>query len=400
MNKIYITVKQSPMYHQMTFEEFISQSFSDYTPYNTSQGNTKTYEVDSVSERFTNGLNVDRLVRKLKEFNASTEELRASERGNLYHTFHIPKKSGGLRKIDEPLPELMNALRQLKLLFEEEFHALYHTSAFAYIKGRCTLDAVKRHQQNKSRWFGKFDLHDFFGSTTLDFMMQQFSMVFPFSEVVKTEEGRTELAKALELATLNGGLPQGTPVSPTITNIMMIPVDFTLSKALRNMEFERRGVMEPTDSGSDDEIPLKQSMIYTRYADDFIISSRYVFDIEQVQSLMLKVLEDFNAPFSLNTKKTRYGSSAGRNWNLGVMLNKDNEITIGHKKKQQFQNMIHNYIFDRRNGTPWDVSDIMVLNGYFNYYRMVERETIDRIIEHANKKYGVDVMACIKEDLR
>lgn len=82
------------------------------------------------------------------------------------------------------------------------------------------------------------------------------------------------------------------------------------------------------------------------------------------------------------------------------MLNKDNEITIGHKKKQQFQNMIHNYILDRANGKPWDSGDIMVLNGYYNYYRMVEKEVIARIIEHANKKYGVDVIACIKEDLR
>ena len=151
---VYITVHQSPMYHQMTFEEFISQSFSDYAPYNTSVGNTKTYAVEEVSERYTNGLNIGYLVRKLKEFNAGTEKLRESKRSDLYHTFHIPKKSGGLRKIDEPLPELMNALRQLKLIFEEDFHALYHTSAFAYIKGRCTIDAVKRHQQNESRWFG------------------------------------------------------------------------------------------------------------------------------------------------------------------------------------------------------------------------------------------------------
>ena len=401
---IYITVRQSPMYHQMTFEEFISQSFSDCRSYNTGAGNTKTYEVESVSERFTDGLNVPRLVRKLKEFNAGTEELRRKKRSELYHTFHIPKSSGGLRRIDEPLPDLMNALRQLKTLFEEEFKALHHTSAFAYIKGRCTLDAVKRHQQNESRWFGKFDLHDFFGSTTLEFMMQQFSMVFPFSEVVKTEEGREELAKALELATLNGGLPQGTPVSPTITNIMMIPIDFALNKALRNMEFERRGVMAPSDeeakAKADEDAPLKQRMVYTRYADDFIISSRYIFDNEQVQALLLRTLESFNAPFSLNIKKTRYGSSAGRNWNLGVMLNKDNEITIGHKKKQQFQNMIHNYILDRANGKPWDSGDIMVLNGYYNYYRMVEKEVIARIIEHANKKYGVDVIARIKEDLR
>lgn len=30
-------------------------------------------------------------------------------------------------------------------MYEEDFHVLYHTSAFAYIKHRCTVDAVKRH---------------------------------------------------------------------------------------------------------------------------------------------------------------------------------------------------------------------------------------------------------------
>lgn len=49
----------------------------------------------------------------------------------------------------------MDALRRLKTMLEEDFHVLYHTSAFAYIKKRCTVDAVKRHQKNESKWFGK-----------------------------------------------------------------------------------------------------------------------------------------------------------------------------------------------------------------------------------------------------
>ena len=147
----------------------------------------------------------------------------------------------------------MDALRRQKTMYEEDFHVLYHTSAFAYIKHRCTVDAVKRHQSNQSKWFAKLDLHDFFGSTTLDFVMSMFSMVFPFSEVVKIPEGKAQLRKALELAFLDGGLPQGTPISPLITNVMMIPVDFKLSKAFRDYD--------------------KQQFVYTRYADDFIISS-------------------------------------------------------------------------------------------------------------------------------
>ena len=140
----------------------------------------------------------------------------------------------GYRRIDAPKYELSYALRQLKDIFEEKYNMLYHTSAFAYVKGRSTLDAVKRHQKNESKWFAKYDLSNFFGNTTVEFVVKMFSMIFPFSEIVKTDEGKNALETAISLCMLNGGLPQGTPISPMITNIMMIPVDFVLTKTLRD----------------------------------------------------------------------------------------------------------------------------------------------------------------------
>lgn len=377
---VYITVMQSPIYHQMTLEEFLFQNFQAPTILNTNVSNTRTYAYETVSEHFTSRIDTDALIRKLVRFNEQTEALRTQERSTLYETFHIPKKSGGLRRIDAPKPELMNALRNLKTIFEEDFHALYHTSAFAYVKNRCTVDAVKRHQKNNSKWFGKLDLHDFFGSTTLDYVIKMFSMVFPFSEIVKTPNGEAELRKALDLAFLNGGLPQGTPLSPLITNVMMIPVDHKLANVFRDFD--------------------KQRFIYTRYADDFIISSKVDFDVHRVEKLVVDTLHEFGAPFTINESKTRYGSSAGRNWNLGVMLNKDNEITVGHKKKRQFQSMLYNYITDKRKGILWPREDIQTMQGLHSYYRMVEPETIDAIVKHTNEKMETDVLRLIKDDLR
>lgn len=377
---VYITVMQSPIYHQMTLEEFLFQNFQAQTILNTNVSNTRTYAYETVSEHFTSRIDTDALIRKLVRFNDQTEALRAQERSTLYETFHIPKKSGGLRRIDAPKPELMNALRNLKTIFEEDFHALYHTSAFAYVKNRCTVDAVKRHQKNNSKWFGKLDLHDFFGSTTLDYIIKMFSMVFPFSEIVKFPNGEAELRKALDLAFLNGGLPQGTPLSPLITNVMMIPVDYKLANAFRDFD--------------------KQRFIYTRYADDFIISSKVDFDVHRVEKLVVDTLHEFGAPFTINESKTRYGSSAGRNWNLGVMLNKDNEITVGHKKKRQFQSMLYNYITDKRKGISWPREDVQTMQGLHSYYRMVEPETIDAIVKHTNEKMETDVLRLIKDDLR
>lgn len=378
---MYITIRQSPMYRQMTLEELLGlEETKQGVLLNPNLTNTRTFEVERISRKFLEKLDVNKLITRLESFNKSTEDLRGKSRRELYHTFYLPKKSGGLRRIDAPNPELMYALRRLKDIFEDDFGALYHTSAFAYIKHRSTLDAVKRHQSNESKWFAKYDLSNFFGSTTIDFVIKMFGMVFPFSEVIKTVDGECEFRKAIELAFLDGGLPQGTPISPLITNIMMIPVDHHLSNRLRDFN--------------------RQRFIYTRYADDFLVSSKYTFDFREIERIIVGTLKEFEAPFTINTKKTRYGSSSGSNWNLGVMLNKDNEITVGHRKKRQFQAMVASYIMDKRNNKSWDKSDIQTMEGYRNYYRMIEGDTIDKIVAHIGAKFGVDVVQLIKDDLK
>ena len=378
---VYVTVKQQPSFHQMTLEEFLFQADgSQSLIINDNTANTRTYEVQRLSGTFLDKLNINHLINKLTVFNQSTESLRSIPRQDLYHTFYIPKKAGGLRRIDAPNPELMDALRKLKTIFEEDFGALYHTSAFAYVKKRSTIDAVKRHQANESKWFAKYDLSNFFGSTSPEFVEKMFSMVFPFSEILKDNNGRIQLTTALSLAFLNEVLPQGTPISPLITNVMMIPIDFVLSKQLRQYE--------------------KQRFIYTRYADDFLVSSRYDFDYKKIENLIINVLNEYNAPFSIKQSKTRYGSANGSNYNLGVMLNKDNQITIGYKKKRRFEAMLASYVMDKLNGSPWELNDVQVLEGYRNYYRMVEGDVIDKIVSHIGNKFNVNIIKMIREDLR
>ena len=380
---VYITVKQPPMYHQMSLEDFLSSSaVVQHQSVNPNLTNTRTYEVESVSSRFANkfGVDVEYLTRQLERFNERTQELRDKPRKSLYREFYIPKTSGGFRKIDAPNPELMDALRNLKTIFEEDFKLLYHTSAFAYIRKRSTLDAVKRHQANESRWFAKYDLSNFFGNTTPDFVVKMFSMVYPVSEVVKTERGLTAFKTAIDLAFLSGGLPQGTPISPIITNVMMIPVDFKLTNTLRDFN--------------------KQKFTYTRYADDFLVSSRYDFKFREVEKLIVDTLKAFDAPFTIKAEKTRYGSRAGKNYNLGVCLNADNQITIGHKRKRQFQAMLTSFVLDTKNGNNWEIGDVQQLDGFRNYYRMVERDTIDAIVKHLGEKFGVDIPKMIKQQLR
>ena len=375
----YITIKQPPKYYQMTFEDIMAgvEDLSKYVMPNIT--NTRTYWVDHPNQRLLENTDTQNMLDVLKMFNHSKEALFAQDRASLYHTFHIPKSSGGLRRIDAPLLELMNALRELKTLFEIHMFTLYHTTAFAYVRGRSTIDAVKRHQRNESKWFLKLDFADFFGSTTPAFVLDMMSRLFPFSEIVKFPPGKDALEKALSLCFLNGGLPQGTPISPFLTNVMMIAIDHKISNGLRNFNNRR--------------------FVYTRYADDLLISCKIDFDMNAVQQFVIDILAKFNAPFTIKKEKTRYGSSAGRNWNLGLMLNNENQITIGHKRKKEFKAMLDNYMRDRLSTARWSQHDIQVLSGLMSYYRMVEKDYIDHIIRKCGDKHHADVRKCIKADL-
>lgn len=383
----YITVKMSPSYRQMTLEELLFGFDINSIMTNRNENCTRTYKRETVPAKFKNMIDVYHLIYVLHEFNNKAKSLSQIDRHSLYKEFYIPKKSGGFRKIDAPNDELKTMLRILKDILEKEFHAMYHTSAFAYIKGRCTVDAIKRHQCNESKWFAKYDLSNFFGSTTLDFVMKMFGMVFPFSELIgkryvhpqtyEIMDGERELRQALELAFLDGGLPQGTPISPIITNVMMIPIDYHLANTLRNYN--------------------NNSYVYTRYADDFLISSRYDFDFKEIENLIKETLNEFDAPFNIKSAKTRYGSSAGSNWNLGVMLNKDNEITVGHKRKKYLKNALAAFANDCNNNVIWCPSDVNVLLGHYSYCHMVEASTIDNIVDWVNKKYNLDVLKLLNE---
>ena len=261
----YIVVRQSPKFHQMSIDEMLG--LKDYVGgiFNDPSSDTRTYVTDNVNKKLVDAVGVDFLIKKLHDFNEKNGHLiddireyesipknkRLNVKDRVYYEFLVPKHDGKMRTIDAPREDLSEALRELRIIFENYFHALYHTSAFAYVKNRSIVKCLKRHQNNESQWYAKFDLHGFFPSTTEDFVMNQFSMVFPFSEVIKVPEGREELRKALNLAFLDGGLPQGTPISPLITNVMMIPIDYQLYKKLRDFNGNR--------------------FVYTRYADDFTI---------------------------------------------------------------------------------------------------------------------------------
>ena len=55
---------------------------------------------------------------------------------------------------------------------------------------------------------------------------------------------------------------------------------------------------------------------------------------------------------------------------------------------------------DKSNSKAWDYSRVSRLNGYINYYRMIEGDRIDDVIKHVESKFNVSVLDMIAQDLR
>ena len=166
---------------------------------------------------------------------------------------------------------------------------------------------------------------------------------------------------------------------------MMIPIDYKLYNTFRSYK--------------------KQVFVYTRYADDFHISSKYTFRYREIEALIQQTLAEFHAPFRINESKTMYGSSSGHNFLLGVILNKDNNITVGSVSKKHFLRMMERFVMDYKQGIHWELNDIQTLEGLRSYYRMVEENTIDEMVKYVNRKfsdafYQIDIVKLIKQSLR
>ena len=280
-----------------------------------------------------------------------------------YTTFYIPKKTGGQREINAPKEELMKDLRDIRDIFQYDLAVLPHNAAHAYVEHRSIMTALQVHQHNNSKWFLKLDIKDFFPSCNEEFVTDMLEQVYPFSTM-----SRAEIEAFIWIAFKDNQLPQGTPLSPLLTNIIMTPIDYAIHKYCKQC-----------------------GLVYTRYADDILISGYKQFNWQVVQATVIKIFNDQYAPFNIKTEKTRFGSSAGRNWNLGLMLNKDNNITIGYRKKKRFKAALHNLMETYSNGGCYTKEELYYFQGISAYYLSVEPEYIGNLIRTYETKYNINL---------
>lgn len=359
---------------QLTFEDFLNGLGSlDPEQYTTKyEKRIVTFETkyeDSMEKLYNSSF-----AKQAKTLPALPDELcDCSDLTKHYSSFKIPKKSGGLRQIDAPDEILKEYLSRWKFFIEWSLLVLPHNAAHAYVPGRSTYTALKVHQENKSKWFLKLDIHDFFGSHNKEYVMNTLNDIFPFTILFKDQEYKNNFEKAIYYAFLNDKLPQGTPLSPTLTNVLMAGIDYDIQNYCN-----------------------AKGLVYTRYADDILISSKYDFEWKNVQKKIVEILKNHKTPFEINKKKTRYGSSAGRNWNLGLMLNKDNKITIGHKENQRLRAMINNFCNDHIRGINWTYEDRQHLAGLIAYTKSIEPDYMNHVISTYRQKFNFDILKVLR----
>ena len=287
-----------------------------------------------------------------------------------YTTFYIPKSSGGMRRIDAPCDELKDIQRELVKSLSCRPGELYpfvhaHDAAYAYVPHRSSIDALLMHQKNDSHWFLKLDIKNFFPSCTPAIVKTLLKQVSPFHLID---------LDLLDVCFWNGALPQGAVTSPFLTNMMMVPIDMAINKLMYNWNRRR--------------------FIYTRYADDILLSCREDFKWNEVQDAIQEILNQYG--FCLKHEKTRYGSRAGSNWNLGIMLNKDNNLTLGHKEKDRMRASLNNFFRDFTKESRWGIHDTQVLTGKLNYMKNIEPDYTQQMLTKYETKYGLKYSLCLK----
>ena len=290
-----------------------------------------------------------------------------------YTEYRIPKASGGYRTISAPNDELKLVQRHIHDALTA-IGVYPHDSAYAYVTGRSCKQALDRHAIAKTKWFYKFDIKDFFPTCSKELFDAVLPSVYPFNAMPKEL-----IDKLLHIALKDNGLPQGSPLSPLLSNIILTPFDFYMYYSIKHF-----------------------GGVYTRYADDILISLPERKELSFVQNIVQKHLkEQVSMTLKVNTTKSRCGSIAGSNWNLGLMLNKDHNITLGHKKKMELKAKINNFIFDFTNENFWSIIDTQVLQGEINYFKQIEPEYATFVIQRLEKKYhNISLTNCIRQILK
>ena len=260
----------------------------------------------------------------------------------------IPKPgSNKVRKLGIPVIMDRIASTSIQRVFEEIFDGDFTSSNFGYRRGRSQHQAiahVKKIVEQGHTWCASIDLKGFFDEIPHELILKLIRRKIADEPLV------TLIARALKAGVLvegvfektTKGCPQGSPLSPTISNIVLNEMD---------QELERRGLS------------------YCRWADDCVILLKSERAAHRVFEGMIRYLEDtLNLP--VNREKSEVAKIKDITF-LSVRVS-GRRIKISDEAILKFKRKVK--LLTRRNN-PLSMHQIITelsqyLRGWIGYFRM------------------------------
>lgn len=294
---------------------------------------------------------------------------RKTSETNHYIHFNLPKKTGGFRKISAPKPDLKAA--QAWTLENILTRVKVHEAAHGFLLGKNIVSNAAAHVGAKT--IVNFDLENFFPSITYKRVKGVFASL-GYSEAVATVLALICTAPETEEIEIDGKiyfvglgerhLPQGSPASPAISNIIARRLDKSLTKIAESNGFR-----------------------YTRYADDMTFSTASAdAEISKLTAQIRFVSE--KQGFKINENKTRILRRGRQQEVTGIVVN--DKISIDRKTLRKFRAVLHQAETVGLENLRWGNSPdlIAALKGYANFVFMVDKkkgyafqQQVNRIIE-------------------
>lgn len=280
-----------------------------------------------------------------------------------YQTFTIKKKSGADRTIHAPVNGLKSILRSLNFVLQCVYEP--HEAATGFVPEKSIVDNAKKHVGH--HYVLNMDLKDFFH--TFDRNRVKMGFIYEPFNLSGDKEPLAFLLASLcthpfeidgEVKTI---LPQGSPTSPTLTNILCKKLDRRLS-GLAN----------------------RFGAIYTRYADDITFSSLHNIYNDEVFNLELKRIIEEDQKLIINPMKTRLQKAGYRQEATGLIVNekvnvrrryvKQIRMWLNYWEKYNYEKaeqiFKRDYIADKGHTKNIDAHLTNVLDGKLEFLKMVK----------------------------
>lgn len=242
-----------------------------------------------------------------------------------YHHFDIPKKNGEKRKIYAPNPRLKKVqkklAKKLSLCQKELMKSAKKimTPSHGFVEGFSIFSNARMH--TGKRYVLNVDLKDFFTSINFGRVRGFFikNKHFKLNENISTI--------IAQIACHENSLPQGSPCSPIISNLIAHSLDMQLI-----------------------ELSKKHHIFYTRYADDLTFSSNvkvfpsdFINETGVLGNKLVNIIEAFG--FKVNPKKVRISHCSSRQEVTGLVVNK--HINTKKEYYRLARSLCHSLFFGR-----------------------------------------------------